>query len=45
LFRYLDEQDYRFNARKQADAARFVGVLSNVTGRRLTYAEVTGQNC
>ncbi|MBU0609045.1 MAG: transposase, partial [Armatimonadetes bacterium] len=45
LFRYVDEQDCRFNARKQDDAARFVGVLHNVTGRRLAYAEVTGQNC
>ena len=44
LFRYLDEEDFRFNNRKQNDAARFVGVLGNVTGRRLTYNELIGEN-
>ena len=32
LFRYLDEQAYRFNHRKQTDAERFAGVLGS--GRR-----------
>jgi len=43
LFRYLDEQVYRFNRREQNDAARFQGVVGTVTGRRVTYAQVTGR--
>lgn len=43
LFRYLDEQAFRFNTRKQTDAQRFVGVLGTVTGRRVTYDELTGR--
>ena len=43
LFRYLDEQAYRFNNRKASDAERFAGILANVTGRRLTYHELTGR--
>jgi transposase-like protein len=39
LFRYLDEQTYRFNNRKDNDAGRFAGVLKAVTGRRVTYAD------
>lgn len=38
LFRYLDEQAFRFNARKANDRERFVDVLRSVLGRRLTYA-------
>jgi len=46
LFRYLDEQMYRYNNRGKelTDADRFVGVLHNVGGRRLTYKELTGKN-
>jgi transposase-like protein len=36
LFRYLDEQVYRFNNRKASGALRFVGVAKSVTGKRLT---------
>jgi transposase-like protein len=43
LFRYLDEQAYRFNERKLNDGERFIGVASSVLGRRLTYAELTGK--
>jgi hypothetical protein len=48
LFRYLDEQAFRFNNRgsKEApvnDGQRFDSVLSHVLGTRLTYAEVTGK--
>jgi transposase-like protein len=43
LFRYLDEQAYRFNERKLNDGQRFIGVASSVLGRRLTYAELTGK--
>lgn len=37
LFRYLDEQAFRFNERKVKDGDRFALTLSQVTGRRLTY--------
>jgi transposase-like protein len=40
LFRYLDEQAYRFNNRGVNDLGRFVGVLRDVIGKRLTYAEL-----
>ena len=43
LFRYLDEQAFRFNERKATDAARFVQALGNITGRRLTYRNLTGK--
>jgi len=44
LFRYLDEQAYRFNNRKKPmdDSARFYDLLSRVSGKRLTYTELTG---
>lgn len=40
LFRYLDEQAFRFNNRKDTDAGRFAETLTRVTGRRLTYASL-----
>jgi transposase-like protein len=48
LFRYLDEQVFRYNYRATktnplTDADRFSAVLSQVAGKRLTYAEVTGK--
>jgi transposase-like protein len=44
LFRYLDEQTFRYNNRKNmSDADRFSAALSQVAGKRLTYAEVTGK--
>jgi hypothetical protein len=49
LFRYVDEQAFRFNNRKDArgnkidDSARFELALSQVAGKRLTFAEVTGK--
>ena len=43
LFRYLDEQAFRFNNRKGTDAERFAGVLDAVTGRRVTHGELTGR--
>jgi transposase-like protein len=42
LFRYLDEQVFRYNARKNNDAGRFVSVLRNAPGRRLTYKTLIG---
>jgi transposase-like protein len=41
LFRYLDEQAFRFNMRASNDAERFADVLSQVVGRRLTFDELT----
>ncbi len=44
LFRYLDEQVFRFNLRELAhDGLRFEHVASHVIGKHLTYAEVTGK--
>jgi hypothetical protein len=44
LFRYLDEQAFRYNKRKPLDdAGRFEHVLKQVAGRRLTYEELTGK--
>lgn len=47
LFRYLDEQAFRFNKRRLTDGERFALVLERVVGRRLTFAELTGkvQSC
>jgi len=43
LFRYLDEQAFRFNEREGQDADRFKKALGSVAGRRLTYSELTGK--
>jgi transposase-like protein len=44
LFRYLDEQVFRYNFRKlKNDGERFIKALSQIAGRRLTFAEVTGK--
>ncbi len=41
---YVDEQVFRYNNRKKMnDGLRFKKLLSQVAGKRLTYAEVTGQ--
>lgn len=40
LFRYLDEQTFRFNARKTTDAERFLAVAASIVGKRLTYADL-----
>lgn len=44
LFRYLDEQSFRFNNRKQNDAYRFDLAVSQIVGKRLTYSELTGKS-
>jgi transposase-like protein len=41
LFRYLDEQAFRFNNRAWNDAQRFAAVITAIVGRRLTYAQLT----
>jgi transposase-like protein len=45
LFRYLDEQTFRYNTRKNMnDSQRFELAMSQVFGRRLTYDQLTGKN-
>ena len=48
LFRYVDEQAFRFNNRKDghrkiSDSERFDIAMSQVLGKRLTFAELTGK--
>jgi Transposase and inactivated derivatives len=48
LFRYIDEQAFRYNNRATEDnpldeADRFVLAVSQISGKRLTYAELTGK--
>jgi hypothetical protein len=43
LFRYVDEQAFRFNERGLKDGGRFLRVLSTVTGRRVDYKTLTGK--
>jgi transposase-like protein len=43
LFRYLDEQTYRFNTRHGNDSERFQKAMEQVSGKRLTYNELTGK--
>jgi transposase-like protein len=42
LFRYLDEQAFRFNERPGNDGDRFALTLGHVTGRRVTYDALIG---
>jgi len=50
LFRYLDEQVFRYNYRKDKnnkplkDGERFHIAVGNIVGKRLSYDEVTGKN-
>jgi len=44
LFRYVDEQVFRYNNRlPMRDADRFSYLVRKVVGKRLTYAELTGK--
>lgn len=49
LFRYVDEQAFRYNHRKNADGTkmteedRFNSLCNQIVGRRLTYKELTGK--
>lgn len=42
LFRYLDEQAYRFNTRKATDAIRFVRAVHGIVGKRVMYQTLIG---
>lgn len=50
LFRYVDEQAFRFNNRKDdhgntmPDALRFAEAMARVGGHRLTYSQLTGKS-
>jgi transposase-like protein len=44
LFRYVDEQAFRFNNRlPMGDAERFSYLVRKIVGKRLTYAQLTGK--
>jgi transposase-like protein len=43
LFRYLDEQAYRFNNRHMTDAERFDVAVKGIVGKRLTFDRLTGK--
>lgn len=43
LFRYLDEQSFRFNERVRNDAERFMLGLVGILHKRLTYVALTGK--
>jgi transposase-like protein len=44
LFRYVDEQAFRYNNRNpMSDADRFSYLVRKIVGKRLTYAELTGK--
>lgn len=41
LFRYLDEESFRFNNRTSDDFGRFNSALSGIAGKRVTYGQIT----
>jgi transposase-like protein len=43
LFRYLDERAFAFNERGKRDLGRFMLVLGQAVGRRVTWDELTGK--
>jgi transposase-like protein len=43
LFRYLDEQTFRYNHRKLTDGERFNLAVQGIVGKRLTYEGLTGK--
>lgn len=42
LFRYLDEQAFRFNERKDNDQGRFLKAIAGMIGKRLTWVKLVG---
>ena len=42
LFRYLDEESFRYNARKGADVDRFNKATRGIVGKRFTYKNLIG---
>src|ERR1019366_2619733 len=43
LFRYLDEQAYRYNNRRMTDPDRMDIAVRHIVGKRLTYDQLTGK--
>lgn len=43
LFRYLDEQSFRFNERGTDDQGRFFKAIAGIIGKRLEYSTLTGE--
>ena len=43
LFRYLDEQAYRYNNRKMTDGERFDLAVKGIIGKRVTFDQLTGK--
>ena len=43
LFRYLDEQAFRFNERQDNDGGRFMKAVKGIVGRGLKYTDLTGK--
>jgi transposase-like protein len=43
LFRYIDEQAFRFNSRKMTDAERFDIAVKGIVGKRLTFEQLIGK--
>jgi transposase-like protein len=43
LFRYLDEQSFRYNNRKLTDGERFSIAVKGVVGKRVMFDELTGK--
>jgi transposase-like protein len=43
LFRYLDEQTFRFNNRRMTDGERFSIAVDGIVGKRLTFDQLTGK--
>lgn len=43
LFRYLDEQSFRFNTRKSNDQGRFMEAMASIVGKRVTYEQLLGR--
>jgi hypothetical protein len=44
LFRYLDEQTFRFNERGEDNHGRFLLLAAGIIGRRLTYKRLIGED-
>ena len=42
LFRYLDEETFRYNHRKAEDGDRFQKAVNGLVGKRLTYSDLIG---
>ncbi len=43
LFRYLDEQVYRFDNRRMNDGERFDLAVRQIVGKRVTWNQLTGK--